>query len=348
MYTSYELTDSQEIKQDKYGVPLLNCNRDTNALEGQHSHINNTFGKSRVGWEFADAILAERRHRGNIDACKRRVLGYPRLRHYDTWKIDAYQNRMEMKWNILVFQSWINTSDISLKTEESFGFTPLATDDLQNEMNDVLQKPSKMTQEIEFLVRSWKCTIPAQPWKTVKENRLFPLMLLDAQQKCSRMSGESVEHQIAFSILPHVDGIDVFPKFPVYNRIYAKKFEFGQRAKASTKRGPTGSIDSLLCLTMTQVHLEKGQENQDGEDACGKNDQSDDNEIETDDRRILLQTGNDRLLRYINAQFPPMHSLQFVHPTMPLPMPMINPLNCCPELDTTVNANSFKFNYTIR
>ena len=33
---------------------------------------------------------------------------------------------------------------------------------------------------------------------------------------------------------------------------------------------------------MTQVHLEKGEENQDGEDACGEDDKSDDNEIETE------------------------------------------------------------------
>ena len=86
---------------------------------------------------------------------------------------------------------------------------------------------------------------------------------------------------------------------------------------------------------MTQVHLEKGQENQDGEDAHGENDQSDDHEIETDDQPRLLQTGNDRLLRYINAQFPPIHYLQLMHPaTMPMWMLMINPLSCCPIFDT--------------
>ena len=75
MYT-YKLNDSQDIMKDKYGVPILNCKRDTNALEAQHSHINKTFVKQIVEWEFADAILAERRHWCNIDACKKRIIAY--------------------------------------------------------------------------------------------------------------------------------------------------------------------------------------------------------------------------------------------------------------------------------
>ena len=118
MYT-YKLNDSQDIMKDQHGVAILNCKRDTNALEGQHSHINNTFGKRIVGWEFADSILAERRHRCNIDACKNRVLAYPRIHHYDTWKIDTYQIRIDKKYNTLVYPSWVNAR---------FGFVPLASD----------------------------------------------------------------------------------------------------------------------------------------------------------------------------------------------------------------------------
>ena len=160
MYT-YKLNNSQDIMKDQHGVAILNCKRDTNALEGQHSHINNTFGKRIVGWEFADSILAERRHRCNIDACKKNILAYPRIHHYDTWKIDTYQIRIEKKYNSLVYPSWVNASDISLHTDETFGFVPLAFDHLQGHLEKT--QPSKLSGELQFLSKCWKCPIPPQP-----------------------------------------------------------------------------------------------------------------------------------------------------------------------------------------
>ena len=66
-----DLDKDHEIRRDKHGISLLKCYRDTNGLEGEHSHINNTFGKLKVGWEFGDNLIAERRHRYNINACNK-------------------------------------------------------------------------------------------------------------------------------------------------------------------------------------------------------------------------------------------------------------------------------------
>jgi hypothetical protein len=62
----YELTSTGEIRRDGFGIAFLRCDRDTNALEGEHSNISNTFGSHSMGLEFADDILAERRHRPGV------------------------------------------------------------------------------------------------------------------------------------------------------------------------------------------------------------------------------------------------------------------------------------------
>jgi hypothetical protein len=44
----YELTSTGEIRQDGFGITFLWCDRDTNALEGEHSNISNTFGSHSI------------------------------------------------------------------------------------------------------------------------------------------------------------------------------------------------------------------------------------------------------------------------------------------------------------
>ena len=55
----------------EHEIALLKCYRDVNAFEGEHSHINNAFEKRKVGWEFGDNLITERRHGCNANACKR-------------------------------------------------------------------------------------------------------------------------------------------------------------------------------------------------------------------------------------------------------------------------------------
>ena len=47
-----DLDKDHEITRDKYGIASLKYYRDTHALEREHSDINNTFVKLKVGWEF--------------------------------------------------------------------------------------------------------------------------------------------------------------------------------------------------------------------------------------------------------------------------------------------------------
>ena len=37
---AYDLDKDYKITRDKHGIELLKCYRDTNALEGEHSHVN--------------------------------------------------------------------------------------------------------------------------------------------------------------------------------------------------------------------------------------------------------------------------------------------------------------------
>jgi hypothetical protein len=58
-----------------------------------------------MGIEFADDILAERRHRCTINASKKNRLDFQNIGHYDTWLIDALQNVVERNHNTLLYET---------------------------------------------------------------------------------------------------------------------------------------------------------------------------------------------------------------------------------------------------
>ena len=246
-------THQGKIKRDLDGIPLLHCDRDTNALEGTHSHIKNTFGKQNVGWEFADRILAERRHQGNISTCKTNVLDYPCLEHYDTWLIDAYQLRMDQKYNVLVYPTWVNASSISLETEERFDFVTLATPELQAKINEAvkLKQTTILPPGLSYLSRQVRCVVAPQPWNTMEEKKLFPKLLLNAQHACQNGSNDDMFEHMTYLILPKVDGIKITPKLPVYNRLYYNRFTFNRRVRASAENmsDSKSALNALNILT---------------------------------------------------------------------------------------------------
>ena len=141
---SYKTDAYGKIKRDKYNIAILCCLRNTNDVEGEHSHINNSIGKRPRGWEFGDDLYAERRHRSTLDASYRHRLGFPKLFHYDVWLVDIYQTRVAEKHNIILYPNWINSSTLTFETRESFGFVSLASEDLRSKINEeVYERVSK-------------------------------------------------------------------------------------------------------------------------------------------------------------------------------------------------------------
>ena len=87
---------------------------------------------------------------------------------------------MEQKHNMLVYPSWVNASSISFGSVEKFGFVTLATNELQDKINQtvVLQHGFQLKGDIKFLSERVGCTVAPQPWATPKEIKLFPRLLL--------------------------------------------------------------------------------------------------------------------------------------------------------------------------
>ena len=77
-----------------------------------------------TGAEMSDALLSERQHRCNQKIKERKRLGFPKLGHYGTWKIDALQLLVEKNHGILLYPDWSNASDYK-DTSESFGTVAL-------------------------------------------------------------------------------------------------------------------------------------------------------------------------------------------------------------------------------
>ncbi|KAG7339800.1 hypothetical protein IV203_025481 [Nitzschia inconspicua] len=73
-----------------HGIPLLRCCQGTNLVECVHRQYNTTF-RHKAGIEMGDAQISERRHRHNLDMAQQVYRDFPKVGHYDTWKIDVLQ-----------------------------------------------------------------------------------------------------------------------------------------------------------------------------------------------------------------------------------------------------------------
>ncbi len=113
----YKLDKSGGREKDKNGIPLIRSRRGTSLVENVHRQYNTQF-RHVCGIELGDCLLAERRHRHNIDVAKRVFSDYPCFGHYDTWDIDLLQSLIEKNSGRLLYSGWRNVSDY-IKTEES-------------------------------------------------------------------------------------------------------------------------------------------------------------------------------------------------------------------------------------
>jgi hypothetical protein len=208
-----------------------------------------------MGLEFADDILAERRHRCTINASKKNRLDFPNIGHYDTWMIDALQNVVERNHNTLLYETWTNASDYA-QTAECFGFVTLASPELQEQINSIVQLPEdyKMPPSLKFLSERIGCKIAPQPWSTTEEiKKIFPKLLLAAQQACQK-DEDAMDDHICNAILPYVNGTTVTPKLPVYCRLFRKRYSHNRRVRDAAKSMvvESGGLSAVNILTSTQ------------------------------------------------------------------------------------------------
>ncbi|KAE9388020.1 hypothetical protein BT96DRAFT_1025600 [Gymnopus androsaceus JB14] len=113
---------------DQNGLNIYHCLRGTNSVEGSvHNPIHKMFGSLNASPELADALVADWRHRHNVDAGSKHKLNVKYTGHYDPWLDFALQ---KLKGDILWSSSpsypvWDMISDTNplgfSLTEEKFG-----------------------------------------------------------------------------------------------------------------------------------------------------------------------------------------------------------------------------------
>jgi hypothetical protein len=232
-FYSNRLDKKGEPMVDKYGIALLSCNRGTNDVEAIHKQLVTLFGTWCTGVEMSDALLAERRHRHNHKINENKRLGFPRLGHYDTWIIDLIQLLVEKNHNVLLYPDWSNSSDYK-PTPESFGTVALHSHELHVALDEVMlpeATTAKFTSEMKYLAKTMSVKVPFLPVHGASEARLFTRLVLEMPTFDDVL--------MAIEWCKHIDGHLIFPKLPVYLRMYFERWERNQRVKDAVKNSKT-------------------------------------------------------------------------------------------------------------
>jgi hypothetical protein len=235
----YKIDRCGNIKRDEHGIPLILCSRGTNMVENLHKSYSTTF-RFACGFELGNCMLAERRHRHNINQAERRLALYPRVGHFDPWLVDELQNLVESIHGKVLYPTWINASDFR-GTDESF--VTVAIHD--KELHDALAMRAAeldlntihLSADKAFLCQQMGITLPFLPVHGPDEYRLFSKLLLTTEGKFN-------EYDIALTWTKYVDGKTVFPKIPAQLRSYFKHWERNQRVQSAARK-MRNEIDTL-------------------------------------------------------------------------------------------------------
>jgi hypothetical protein len=186
---------------------------------------------------MSDVLMAEWRHRYNQHVSERRRLGFPRIGHYDTWLIDYLQIIVERNHGVLLYPDWSNASDYET-TCERFGTVAIHSQELaeaiQNIELDKELSTYRLTADQQYLCKTMNTKLPLLPVVGKEENRLFERLVLAAPQ------GPINFEQMAIEWCKKVDGVDIFPKLPVYLRTHYSKWQRNQRVRDAVDRAAPG------------------------------------------------------------------------------------------------------------
>ena len=210
---------------DQYGISLLNCNRGTNDVKAIHKQLVALYGTWKTGVQMSDALLSDRRHCYNHKINERKRLGFPKFGHFDTWLVDALQLLVEKNHHVLLYANWSNASDYK-DTAESFGTVALHSTELHDAVeaielsNNIIEN---LSVEKKYLAQATSVKVPFLPLHATEEAKFFNRLVLEMPQF----------DELLMSVMwcRHVDGLSVFPKLPVYLRLYYERWERNQRVR---------------------------------------------------------------------------------------------------------------------
>jgi len=180
--------------------------------------------------QVADIMLTEKKHRFNHRNAERRRLGFPRIGHYDTWLIDRLQILHEQNYGGRLFPGWSNTCDFII-TSESTTILPLHSEALGDAVRALQLDKTKitLTADQKYLAEKLRVPIPFLPIHSKEERKLFSLLMLErGADSHSKLSGEAF-NVVALEFCRRADGITIFPKLPVYLRLYHASWQQQKR-----------------------------------------------------------------------------------------------------------------------
>ena len=228
-----QLNRQGEPAFDSLGIALLDCNRGTNDTECVHKQIMTTFGSWCTGVEMADCLMAEFRHRYNQNVSERRRFGFPKLGHYDTWLAHSLQILCERNHSVLIYPGLSNSSDY-ISTAERHGTAPLQSDELTLAINLKVPAPTcKFTSDQKYLCKAMGTTFPLLPMHGKAELKLFQELYISMPSPVDFAA-------MALEWIKHINGVDIFPKLPVYLRTHFTSWQRNQRVRDAVRSAASG------------------------------------------------------------------------------------------------------------
>ena len=232
---------------DSDGIALIESLRGTPRTESFHKQFIESFGGWSTGVAMADYLLGERRHRHNQHSSERRRLGFPKIGHSDTWLIDELQLLVERNHGVLLYPDWSNTSDYQTTTE-SFGTVSLHSRALGEAIDkiDVDWSSVKLTPDQKYLCSAMHTKLPLLPVHGVAEHKVFENLVV-------KMPSPINFDVMAIDWCSSVNGVDVFPKLPVYLRTFHHQWLRNQRVRVAVEKAASGEakLQALNAETMT-------------------------------------------------------------------------------------------------
>ena len=138
---------------------------------------------------------------------------------------------------MLLYPDWSNASDYET-TCERFGTVAIHSQELaeaiQNIELDKELSTYRLTADQQYLCKTMNTKLPLLPVVGKEENRLFERLVLAAPQ------GPINFEQMAIEWCKKVDGVDIFPKLPVYLRTHYSKWQRNQRVRDAVDRAAPG------------------------------------------------------------------------------------------------------------
>jgi hypothetical protein len=155
---------------------------------------------------MSDCLLAEQRHQHNQQMLEQYQAGFPRLGHYDSWKVDLLQILVQKYHGRLLYPYWVSASNFR-DTPESFNTVAL----------HLLLKPSELTKkfgenflpDLKHLCLWMGITVPFLPCHGMEEAKLFSKLM-------PTLPGGFNAEKMSIKWCKHVDGVKNLPKLPVY------------------------------------------------------------------------------------------------------------------------------------